>query len=112
MPVPRRDDELLSEVLRRLDRFEEELKALQKLVVERLANVEAMADQNKQIAAQWFAQAWPAHGTDHRALEKRIADLETTRARAEGAAWVGRLLWGTLAALAGAGVTALMRGHS
>ena len=51
---------------------------------------------------------------DLKDLEARVTALEQTRARAEGAAWAGRVVWGAIVVLAGAAgwlISALLHTH-
>lgn len=80
-PPAAKRDELVTVLLERLDRFESSLSSVQQA----LARMEQAEEQSRQLLTQAHLRA-DAH-------EVRIASLEASKHRAEGAAWVGKLIW-------------------
>lgn len=93
-PPAAKRDELVTVLLERLDRFEASLS----LMRETLVRMEASEEQARTMANEARLRV-----DDH---EQRIAALEASKHRAEGAAWAGKLLWAVGAAAAG-GIGAL-----
>jgi hypothetical protein len=94
-PPAAKRDELVTVLLERLDRFEATLSGMR----ETLVRMEGAEEQARVMANEARIRA-DAH-------EVRIAALEASKHRAEGAAWAGKLIWAAGIAAAGA-VGALM----
>lgn len=89
-PPAAKRDELVTVLLERLDRFEATLATMR----ETLVRMEAGEEQARENAAHAVIRL-DAH-------EVRIAALEASKHRAEGAAYAGKLVWAAALAAAGA----------